>query len=97
MDPTNAEEARILGRCVDPQILAQDGKPNPYSDKSTADEATNDQLHDVEDQDPEEHSSKSRFASKGEESSKRTAAAELSALVPKKPRTTFKPHAKYDS
>nr|CAB3503748.1 unnamed protein product [Digitaria exilis] len=89
LDPTNAEEASLLARCVDPGVRDQ-----VRQCKQPAIEEPDEPHAHVEQQVPEESQAKAGMTSKRGEEPKRTATIELNAPVPKRARTLSKPRAR---
>nr|CAB3489066.1 unnamed protein product [Digitaria exilis] len=89
LDPTNAEEASLLARCVDPGV-----KDQVRQHKQSATEEPDERNAHAEQQVPEESHAKAGTTSKGGEGSKRTATTDLAAPVPKRARTLPKPRAR---
>nr|CAB3460294.1 unnamed protein product [Digitaria exilis] len=91
LDPTNAEEATLLARCVDPGVRDQVRQHKRRTENAPASEEPDEPHAQIEQQVSEEPRTKAGATSKRGEGSKRAASSELNAHVPKRARTLPKP------
>lgn len=97
LDPMNTEEARVMARCVDPNIRDQVGIRNPNFHKPEAEDTTvmaDEPSNSLEENNDKEPCAKTGLPSSSKSWTLKRMAVEPSAPVPKKPRTVLKPRTR---